>query len=343
MRKLPPRPITQLSTPQRERLSAWLHEWEVELQLRKMDDNASLEQQLEGAMNGTPLDEPVCVGEIRLLAPHLLPPGQRPVYVLVVSKWDYDWKLVTPFSQFPLPATQGELLTLRSEGPWQVLQVWNSRTLPNEVIAESWVADTASESLLDESWAVFRHVMFGAELPAGLTSRIGPPVLQPHDRRINYQEMEAALLSGLAREAFKASELLAEKTNVFEPLSRSQSPKPMGLKPTERRAAYMPSSLAELALAASSGLPPTAVETLLVGDAARIELFEQMGQPRIYRARVLSDPSKELVGAEIISGDDQTSLVPLMAAVGTTPFNGTRGILVRLADGTVVIPRKEAE
>jgi hypothetical protein len=343
MKKLPPRPITQLPTPQREHLSAWLHEWEVELQLRKMDDDASLEQLPEGAMNGTPLDEPVCVGEIRLLAPHLLPPGQRPVYVLVVSKWDNDWKLVTPFSQFPLPATQGELLTLRSEGPWQVLQVWNSRTLPNEVIAESWVADTASESLLDEAWAVFRHVTFSAELPDELSSRIGPPVLQPHDPRIKYQEMEMALLSGLAREAFKAAELLVEKENTFESPSRQQIETSPIVKPTGRRLCYMPSSLSELALAASGEISPTAVEVLLVGEAGRIELFEQMGQPGFYRARVISDPLKELDGAVIISGEDQTPLVQLMAAAGTATFNGTCGILVRLADGRVMTPQKEAE
>jgi hypothetical protein len=321
MRKLPPRPITQLSTLQRERLSAWLRVWNVELQLRKLDGGTSLEQLPEGAMNGTPLEWPVHVGEIRLLAPHLLPSGQCPVYVLVVSNWDNNWKLVTPFSQFPLPATPGELLTLRSEGPWQVLQVWNSRTLPNEVIAESWVADTASEDLLDEAWAVFRHVTFGAELPDELASRIGPPVLQPHDPRISYQEMETALLSGLAREAFTAVEQLNQTTVI----------------------GYTAASASELGLAASGEISPTAVEVLLVGEAGRIELFEQMGQPGFYRARVISDPLKELDGAEIISSEDQTPLVSLMAATGTATFDGTCGILVRFADGRVVTPRKAAE
>lgn len=327
MRKLPPRPITQLPTPQRERLSAWLHEWEVELQLRKMDDDASLEQLPEGAMNGTPLDEPVCVGEIRLLAPHLLPPGQRPVYVLVVSKWDNDWKLVTPFSQFPLPATQGELLTLRSEGPWQVLQVWNSRTLPNEVIAESWVADTASESLLDEAWAVFKHVTFGAELPDELASRIGPPILHPSDPRLDYQRMETALLSGLSNEAFKA----VEQVNLHPTVMASAELVPSADASTIQ--AYTPASASHLGLAASSEFPRCVVEELQVGKAARIKLVEQPGEPGIYRVRVLVDPFNELTGAEIISPLSADPLAQLGTNMASAKFSAKAGILVRLADG----------
>lgn len=326
MRKLPPRPITQLSTPQRERLSAWLYEWEVELQLRKMDGDASLAQLPEGAMNGTPLDEPVCVGEIRLLAPHLQSPGQRPVYVLVVSKWDNDWKLVTPFSQFPLPATQGELLTLRSEGPWQVLQVWNSRTLPNEVIAESWVADTASESLLDEAWAVFRHFTFGAALPDELTSRIGPPVLQPHDPRISYQKMETALLSGLAREAFKEAEQLNQTVAAADSN--------------------------ELALAASTEISPASAENLVFGElGASIKLSQQTGRRGIYRAKVLNDPSKELAGAKIISTDNET-LATFKEGSGITKgvlvtdqfratLNNLKLLRIRLQDGSILTQRSE--
>ena len=96
-------------------------------------------------------------------------------------------------------------------------------------------------------------------------------------------------------------------------------------------------------LSVSGDISPTAVEVLLVGEAGRIELFEQLGQPGFYRARVISDPLKELDGAEIISGEDQALLVPLMAAAGTATFNGTCGILVRLADGRVMTPKKEAE
>lgn len=196
VKKLPPRPITQLSDTQCERLSAWLNEWEAELQLRKIAGTSFLEQSRD-AITGRPLDGPVCVGEIRLLAPHLLPPGQRPVHVLVASNWDNDWKLVIPFSQFTLPATTGELLTGRDETPWKVLQVWNSRTVPNEVIAESWIAANASESLLDEAWVVFRHLMVGTELPDAFASRIGPPILRPTDPRIEYQDIECVMLSGL--------------------------------------------------------------------------------------------------------------------------------------------------
>jgi hypothetical protein len=90
-------------------------------------------------------------------------------------------------------------------------------------------------------------------------------------------------------------------------------------------------------------MAPTAVEVLLIGETSRIELFEQLGQPGFYRARVISDPLQELEGAEIICGEDQTTLVRFMATAGTVTFNGSYGILVRLADGRVMLPEKEAE
>jgi hypothetical protein len=330
MKKLPPRPFTQLSTTQRDRLSAWLREWEVELKLHKVDSDTSFDQLPEGGMSGTPLEWPVNVGEIRLLAPHLLSPGQRPVYILVISKWENDWKLVTPFSQFPWPATHGELLTQRSEGPWQVLQVWNSRTLPNEVIAESWVADTASESLLDEAWAVFKHVTFGAELPDKLASRIGPPVLHPSDPRLDYQRMETALLSGLSNEAFKA----AEKLNL--PLTPTASAEMVLPADVTTAQAYTPASASHLGLAASSEFPLSVVEKLQLGKAARIKLVEQPGEPGIYRVRVLVDPLSELTGAEIISPVSGDPLAKLGTNMASAKFSGKDGILVRLADGRLL-------
>jgi len=336
MKKLPPRPITQLSTLQRERLSAWLRGWEVELQLRKMDGDASLEQPPEGAMNGTPLEEPVCVGEIRLLAPHLLSSGERPVYILVVSKWDNDWKLVIPFSPFAVPATQGELLTLRSESPWQVLQIWNSRTLPNEVIAESWVADTASESLLDDAWAVFKHITFSADLPEELASRIGPPVLHSHDPRISYQEMETVLLSGLSREAFKAVEQLNQQVAAAPLNVLAVSSEPSAIQ------AYTAATASQLGLAASSEFPKAAVEVLHGGEKARIKLVEQPGEPGIYRARILEDPLNELIGAEIISSVGN-ALATLSETAGSAKFSGKDKILVRLADGRLLGLRKMAD
>jgi|GEM_PF-6642715 len=228
MKKLPPRPTTQMPASQREHLAAWLREWAIESKLAAMDPAPPEQQPTSGIVRGIPLDQQVTVGEIRLLAPHLLPPAQRPVYVLVLSNWDNDWKLVTPFSKFRKPATPGELATLLDATPWQVLQIWNSRTLPIEVIAESWVADTAPESLLDDAWALFQHVTFGAELPDQLMTRVGPPILHPNDQRIGYQDDEVALLSGLATVAFITAERLSrqKKTKAAMPGGKSIPTKP---------------------------------------------------------------------------------------------------------------------
>lgn len=234
--------------------------------------------------------------------------------------------------------------------------------LPHEILGfEAGIAFASAASVLGESlmtcegalpedWVsrltAFHDYVRGRATnpPPGIVT--GAPYLDENDPAFIFHEILAEQMQALATPALEwatADEYLTEAQNDPVSLSRQQIETCPIMKPTGRRPGYMLSSLAELALAASSAVSPTAVEVLLVGEAGRIELFEQMGQPGFYRARVISDPLKELDGAEIISSEDQTPLVRLMAASGTATFNGMRGIFVRLADGRVVTPTKEVE
>jgi hypothetical protein len=236
--------------------------------------------------------------------------------------------------------------------------------LPREIlgfeagIAFASAASVLSESLmtcegaLPEDW-ISRLTAFHdyvrdrtANPPLGIVT--GAPYLDENDPAFIFHENLAEQMQALATPALEwatMDEHLAEVQNDPVPQWRQQIEQSSVMKPTGRRSGYMPSSLAELALAASSGIPPTAVETLLVGNAASIELVEQVGQPHVYRALVTTDPLKELSGAEILSGDEQSVLARFIEGedVATAKFPGHAGILVRLADGRVLMPRKEEE
>lgn len=190
MKKLPTRPNVT------NRLSLWVSEWEIEKKLRAMSGFKPADKVPMGSPKGQPLEE-VKIGEVRLMAPHLSPEGQRSLHVLVVANWTDDWKLIIPFSPFSTPATDKELRTKLEDPNFSVLQVWNARTMPSSVIAESWTAFNVEDELLDEAYAAFQCATFGAAIPLKLESRIGTPINQANDPRLEYQREEICMLPSM--------------------------------------------------------------------------------------------------------------------------------------------------
>lgn len=191
--------VIQESEHQRQRLGRWLFEWELEQNLWA-EDASSAEH--EAAMptlitfpDTMPVHEPetsipVETGQIRLLRPDTVETEAHPRYLAIISDWEEDTVLATPFSRFAEPATRGEWETARDIPCLRTLCLWNTHSVSTHSLRDSWHVDSLSPEELSNAWSVFRSCSMGMELPVELQDRIGPPVLHPEDPRIIYQDEE---------------------------------------------------------------------------------------------------------------------------------------------------------
>lgn len=190
-----------------ERLARWLDEWHLEQDLRQSDPDYERPVQLsqdERVLDYrfhqliAPFDPEPTPKDIRLLSPLLFGALSRPVYVAILAR-NAEWFIVAPFGPFLEPATKTEWATGRTEHALRVLCLWNSRTLPKEVIAQSWLVDRLELHEQKTAWAVFQHATRGTTLPEDLLSSVGCPITHPRDPRLQYQAEEINLLAPLMR------------------------------------------------------------------------------------------------------------------------------------------------
>jgi len=156
-----------------------------------------------------PFDPSPRVGEIRLLSAEFSSEPQRPVYVAILKHWADEGFVTAVFSSFSTPALSTELQFPARPHPLRTLCLWHHHVLPSEVLAESWLIDTLTESELRDAWQVFRHASTDEPLPSPLAQRVGTKITSESDPRIAYQLAEIALLEPLAR----AAELPAVETH----------------------------------------------------------------------------------------------------------------------------------
>lgn len=286
MSKLPHLRFTKPPAWQQERLQRWSLRWRLHL-LGKTEAAAETSADNEPAPEpAVPMPRPPApqirpfddspesfdVGQIRLLAPGGLPEAERLVYFLILSDWDGGWKLIAPFGPFEEPATPGELLTGLPDRPLQVLSLWNTYSVPIATLQQSWIVGDAPE-LRAEAWDVFRHVMTGRVLPAKLVERVGPPVGNTRDERLEYQDEEMQILAPLASSARRA--LAAEERD------RPELPKRDAVELAPGRfelglVKFAESAHAELACAA--GTAGSIPARLIVFDGTEVEFMTCLRQ-----------------------------------------------------------------
>lgn len=208
MKRLPP----LLKSESLETRIALVERWQVERELDLQSRKAEFEEEaLNSEIGGfhpqfKPVDsEPALVGEIRLLHPDLVPGQSEPLYLAVISEWRPIGVLVTPFSRYNAPASEGEFLTQKVRGPLHTLSTWNSLTLSREALERSWVIDQLSEAECREARAHFRFLNLGEELPPELESRIGvSSSVHAEFRDDYYQEEQKRLAPVTALQDFSA-------------------------------------------------------------------------------------------------------------------------------------------
>ena len=210
-----------------QRLSSWLQEWNLRNEMLKdgppTDSTKNSVENLNAISLVNFCDEPIQVGDIRILRSRLIGETDLPVYVAVISEWEGgDW-LIAPYGEFSEPATTGELLTGREDFGLRVLCLWNTHSISSEDLSFSFLEDRMTDEERNDSWVVFRAVSTGDDLPQHLSKRIGPPIVHPKDPRIAYQEEFKKLMSPI-RECWTLPQIIETPVEFVDVPIRFEQP-----------------------------------------------------------------------------------------------------------------------
>lgn len=125
----------------------------------------------------------LAAGQIRLLSqPDSL------CHVLLLRQWDSASYLIVPFSRFPLPATDEELLLNDGRTDYlAVLQLWNARSIHALFLRRSWLVDTLTDSELATARQALAFVQTGQCLPEEILSQMALPIQSADDPRLDYK------------------------------------------------------------------------------------------------------------------------------------------------------------
>jgi len=150
-------------------------------------------------------------GDIYLLSPQLLGRNTRPLLVMIVGRahnWygsEYtesdDCTVVVPFSPLSSPAFRFEL----EVDSGSVLQIWNTRCMPNNHLSNAWKMGVVDQQTLDDAFDVAMYQDFlesngssGRNLPKHLFSRISDTINSSTiDAHTEYYNQECELADNL--------------------------------------------------------------------------------------------------------------------------------------------------
>jgi hypothetical protein len=234
---------SESASPQLQRLSRWLKEWQLDRILRKELANDQEPQTrfstLAAAGAGTPYGnagKSTEIGEIRLLHPAGGGLDQRPVYIAVLEDRPDNTFLIAPFGRFAEPALPGEWLTGLKPVPLRVLCLWNSRGIAGAQLASmSWPAGRLTRSRIKEALEVYHHVRTGAPLISVPPDNVGPQLRHPLDPRHQYQLEETELLEASLAQSAPGSGNLVYETDDGEVRLAAEPTEPYGKESNRRR------------------------------------------------------------------------------------------------------------
>jgi hypothetical protein len=341
MKKLPKIQWSEIPQAKKAELQRWLEFRRADLGLRsdlQEESEATPRSQTQGPSSESlrvcevaPFDEVVALGQIRLLAPELSPDLIRPLYFAVLREWDAVTFLIAPFSPYCVPATEGELLLASNTVHFQVICLWNARTVSKTLVAQSWIVGQLTEKQLDNAWAVFKRVIAGHSLPEFLEERVGLPIYTSSDPRIAYEQEEASHLEHLVM----ASERLLETASNNSDESESHWPELVDVSDLTNT----------LAWAAAVGDEVRTCE-FTTPDGAHSISFSSGGSIAANTILVAAydaqgEPSALLEGAQLLSSAGQ-QLAFITNGTATVPKGSiTSELLIRDKDGrTIRLQRK---
>lgn len=266
-------------------------------------------------------------GSVRLLSSSVTGNDGRPIYVLMMGEWEPAWSWFMPFSNYSAPATDWELLTNLDPRPLQVLEVWNARSCPDELLRRSWFVTRVDMSLVEAAKALYGRMLGGGDkVLESLSARIGTKVFEPNDPRVEYLKTEMEMLNHLTSLALKheEAEVRYEAENLVSFVAR------------------LPRREAPLALAAAGDSPDRELafhSWKVEGSDALVHLMELLGVQGGYYLRVEDDALGILEGASVFDGVESRQGLIQGDCAGSkeAPLRfSTESLRIELADGQSV-------
>ncbi len=295
----------------RERLAAWLAEWELDRVLAETEahDDASPPGPMARIGRGTPWvtpfePRPPVPGEIRLMSP---PEAADPPLALAVLDMEGEVCRVAPFGRFRHPAVPAEL-RVDPPQPWlRVLCLWNVRARLLTDLVSSWPLGHLSTHDLGLARELLDVLESDGEVPEALHARTGPPLRHPMDPRREYLREERRRVDRGFPDAVEAGDALADPASAWAP---------------EHLAAETP---------AVYGAP---VRFRVEGRPLRLEVWPGPDpESRLLRVTDLDGhPSSDLDGGEIRAEPDGPAN-PIRDAWAPIPAAGVRGDLLLVHRG----------
>lgn len=274
---------SQLGRTQAQRLSRWLELWHQSQDVDGLEDApTSADQEIPPLPKAAPYDPlPAKAGEIRLLGEGwALPRFWRPTYLAVLGPWTRpDFLAVAPFSFFEVPAFDGEiLLPERRPGLLSTVCVWNTFSIPEFALRESWQAGELTGAELSLVRGAFQRIFRGQPLDPSQSELAGPPIIKSDDPRRAYVDSEVHLVAPLHRFAsytIEAGEFLESIGEDNKPEHVPPLPVPPGaVRAAAREACEKMSHAAADSQRIAAGIYPDSLPKLLTQwkDALRPEL-----------------------------------------------------------------------
>ena len=180
-------------------IAAWMADREAEKDVMNIEvvtcrHDATRLNEVRGDYDGN-----ISVGDVRILSKQFtLEPDIIP-YVAVLEEWEKGMWLIVPFSHYSTPATPGEMSTGIDMRGLRVLQVWNGRTVQDDVLKKSFLFDRLSDKVREDALALFRHEMGGVDLLTSFSALRGVPIVNEADPRREYIAESIDRLQPLAK------------------------------------------------------------------------------------------------------------------------------------------------
>jgi hypothetical protein len=171
--------------------------------------DSSYDTSLLTELKRIPNDVPMKPGQIRLLNGEMVSRPLEITYVLVLSQWTGNRWLIAPFSPYLAPATEGELDTEIKSHLYRVVEAWNATVVPDLLLrSQSEYLRDVDEAVRKDACTVFFQKLEGDDVPDELKSRVGPPIKNDLDPRIQYLMKEKDQLEPLRKKAQEVEEFL---------------------------------------------------------------------------------------------------------------------------------------
>ena len=147
-------------------------------------------------------------GQIRLLAEL-----NDITYILLIHRDSENSFITATFSHYDFPATDKEMQIDEHAGAYlNTLQLWNTRTLQDEILQKSWLCGTLSESVYQDVCTFMNAINNNESIPEHIQEKTGTVVTAADDVRWDYMNEEKSFFADIDAntEAFILPEQMCE-------------------------------------------------------------------------------------------------------------------------------------